>query len=183
MTERKTLSIVALGAIASLLAVASFGAKAQSLAVANEESETRSLLLTAEAIGEALEDDKDYVKVDGLKFSFSNATYAEGKLTFAGGELYNENLAGESKNAQNRIGTGFKKVVFEGLENSAGFTVSFMSDKTTKLETITMEAGGAATEATLSLIGNAKKVSMAFNPGTGVSFASITYFYTCGNAS
>ncbi len=183
MTKRKTLSIVALGAIASLLAVASFGAKAQSLAVANEESETRSLLLSAEAIGEALDDGEGFVKVDGLKFVFSSATYASGKVTIAGGQLYNDNLAGTKANAQGRIGTGFKKVTFEGLENEGGFTVEFRSDESTTLETITMEAGSKKTEAVLNGSGNAKKVHMAFNSMTGVSFASITYFYTCGNAS
>lgn len=184
MTKRKTLSTLALGAGASLLAaITALGASSGSLAKADEVSDTRSFALTAQDIGSALEEGESELYAGGLRFAFSGASVSNGLATFKEGCLYNADLAGSKANSKGRIGTGFKKVAFEGLANKGGFTVSFMSDASTSLETIAVEAGSSATEVLLSEIGNAKVVKLTFSSGGGVAFSSITYFYTCGNAS
>ncbi len=182
MTKRKTLSMISLGMGASLLlAPAALGATSQTLA--GEESDTRSFVLSAQSIGEAQEDGESSLYAGGLRFVFSQATFSDGLATFKGGSLYNADLAGTKANSKGRIGTGFKKIAFEGLTNRGGFTVSFMSDAETALETKEVEAGASATEVSLSGDGNAKVVKLTFNSSGGVSFSSITYFYTCGNAN
>ena len=184
MTKRKTLSLLSLGAIGaiSLASIAALGAKEKGLALANESSDTRSFVLSATTIGEAKDGGESSFYAGGLPFAFSGAAYSNGKVTFKGGKLYNSSLAGAKANSQGRIGTGFKKLVFEGLENSGGFTVAWMGDESTTLESKTLEAGSTINEVVLNGNGNAKKVQLTFNSGSGVSFASITFYYTCGNA-
>ncbi len=183
MTKRKTLSLVSLAAIgaASLCLAPVANSGAWRLAYADESSDTRSFLLSASLIGEAKEESENSVYAGGLGFAFTGASYSGGKATFKGGKLYNTSLAGSKANAQGRIGTGFKKLVFEGLENNGGFTVSFMGDETTELESQTLEAGSETSEVSLSVEGNAKKVLLNFASQSGVSFTSITFYYTCGN--
>ena len=184
MTERKKLSLVTIAGLGAtaLVVVTQFYSK-ERMTLANETSAMRSFVLKAEDIIKAKSRDRSEVTAGGLSFAFSGVTSSSGKLTIKGGDLYNVDLAGESANEQGRIGTGFKKVSFEGLENNAGFIVDFMSDESTVLETKTIEAGNAATEVLLNGSGNAKRVKMTFNAGTGVSFTSITYFYTCGSVA
>ncbi len=182
MAKRKTLSLLSLGGVALLLSLASASPiNKGKLALAEETSDTRFFLLSAQDIGSALEEESE-VYAGGLKFSFNGASYANKKVTFKWGYLYNVTLAGENANAAGRIGTGFKKVVFEGLENASGLTVSFLSDASTVLENKSLEAGSSLSEVSLSEEGKAKMVKITFNSGTGVSFASIAYHYTCGNA-
>ncbi len=182
MAKRKTLSLLSLGGVALLLSLASASPINKGrLALAEETSDTRFFLLSAQDIGSALEEGENEVYAGGLTFSFFGASYVNKKATFKGGYLYNETLAGENANAAGRIGTGFKKVVFEGLENASGLTVSFLSDASTVLESKSLEAGSSLSEVSLSVEGKAKMVKITFNSGTGVSFASIAYHYTCGN--
>ena len=184
MTKRKTLSLLCAAAIgaAALSVAAVANGKEGSLAFADESADTRSFVLSASAIGEAKAAYETVVYAGGLPFAFAGAAYSNGKATFKGGQLYNSSLAGAKANSQGRIGTGFKRLVFEGLENSGGFTVAFMGDATTTLESKTLEAGDTTNEVVLNGNGNAKRVELTFNSGSGVSFASITFYYTCGNA-
>ena len=184
MTKRKTLSLLCIASIgAAALSIAAItNGKEGSLAFADESVDTRSFVLSASAIGEAKDKYETVAYAGGLPFAFSGAAYSNGKVTFKGGKLYNSSLAGAKANSQGRIGTGFKKLVFEGLENNGGFTVAWMGDESTTLESKTLEAGDTANEVVLNGNGNAKKVQLTFNSGSGVSFASITFYYTCGNA-
>lgn len=183
MTKRKTLSLVSLAAVgaASLCLAPAATSALGHLAYADESSDTRSFVLAASLIGEAKEEGENSVYAGGLGFAFTGASYTSDKATFKRGKLYNTSLAGSKANAQGRIGTGFKKLVFEGLENNGGFIVSFMSDETTELESQTLEAGSETSEVSLSGSGNAKKVLLDFSSQSGVSFSSITFYYTCGN--
>ena len=183
MTKRKTLSLVSLAVLgaASLCLAPAATSGVWHLAYADESSDTRSFLLSASLIGEAKEEGENIVYAGGLGFAFTGASYTSGKATFKGGKLYNTSLAGSKANAQGRIGTGFKKLVFEGLENNGGFAVAFMSDETTELESVALEAGSETNEVSLSGEGNAKKVLLNFASQSGVSFSSITFHYTCGN--
>ncbi len=185
MTKRKTLSILSLAAVgaASLCAVSLASAGEGGLAFADESGDTRSFVLSASLIGEAKSNFETEVYAGGLPFAFSGASCSGGKATFKGGRLYNASLAGTKANSQGRIGTGFKKLVFEGLENAGGFTVSFMADEATALETKTLEAGSETSEVALSGSGNARKVLLTFDSPSGVSFSSITFHYTCGDAN
>lgn len=184
MTKRKTMSTLCLGAGVSLLAaITAIGAGSKSFARADESSDVRSFVLIAQDIGSALEEGESELYAGGLRFAFAGASASEGIATFKGGSLYNADLAGTKANSKGRIGTGFKKVVFAGLTNKGGFAVAFHGDEATVLETKTVEGGSSLAEVSLSKEGNAKQVKLTFNSGGGVSFSSITYFYTCGNAS
>lgn len=186
----KVLSLAALSGVAgvSALALAGNGAR-KAFNLGAEEDNLRSFTITAEQIGAALGESSAESRkaanfqAGGLEFHINNAYYKNGVVNVSGGAFYNVTLAGETVNAEKKVGTGFKKVVINGFDSKTGANSFWRSEKLDLLEQHPMAA--VKEDQSLAYAGTDKvsRVEFSFGAEEGTSFSSVTYFYSCGYAT